>query len=65
MSQYLCCAIRFENIHPQELGSCISEAMTQVSDIFLVRTLEKPMHAEKFYTCHRFPPLCTRESNTL
>lgn len=29
MSQYFCHIIRFQNIHHQELGSCISEAMTQ------------------------------------
>lgn len=57
MSRYLCHAIKFQNIHHQELGSCISEAITQVCDIFLIRILEKYIHTLKFYTCHQFPPL--------
>lgn len=64
MSQYHCYAIGFQNIHHQELGSCISEAVTQVSDIFLVRIFEKYIHTLKFYTCHWFPPLCAGENNT-
>lgn len=44
MSQYLCHAMRFQNIHHQELGSCISEAITKVCDIFPIKILEKYLY---------------------
>lgn len=51
MSQYFLHAIRFQAIHHQELGFCISKAMTQAVTFFLKGSWKN------IYTHSNFTPL--------